>query len=53
VRLVAFGGSQRLIGFAGLTNGQANSETKAIALQRLRLQGFQDSANREAQAGSG
>jgi urease beta subunit len=53
VRLVAFGGSQRLIGFAGLTNGQANVETKAIALQRLRLQGFQDSAYGEEQAGSG
>jgi urease beta subunit len=40
VRLVEFSGSKRLIGFAGLTNGQANEETKALALQRARVQGF-------------
>jgi urease beta subunit len=44
VRLVEFGGSKRLIGFAGLTNGQANQESKAVALQRARLQGFLDTA---------
>jgi urease beta subunit len=53
VRLVAFGGSQRLIGFAGLTNGQASEETKAIALQRLRVQGFQDTARLQGQEGAG
>jgi urease beta subunit len=42
VRLVEFGGGQRLIGFAGLTQGQANEETRVIALQRARLQGFLD-----------
>jgi urease beta subunit len=42
VRLVEFGGGQRLIGFAGLTQGQANEETKVVALQRARLQGFLD-----------
>jgi urease beta subunit len=42
VRLVEFGGGKRLIGFAGLTNAQANDETKAIALQRARAQGFLD-----------
>ena len=42
VRLVEFGGSKRLIGFAGLTNGQANEETKAVAVQRARAQGFLD-----------
>ena len=42
VRLVEFGGGQRLIGFAGLTQGQANEETRAVALQRARLQGFLD-----------
>jgi hypothetical protein len=31
-----------LIGFAGLTNGQANEETKAVAVQRARAQGFLD-----------
>jgi urease beta subunit len=40
VRLVGFSGGRRLIGFAGLTRGQANEETKAIALQRARVQGF-------------
>jgi urease beta subunit len=42
VRLVQFAGGKRLIGFAGLTNGQANEETKALALQRARAQGFLD-----------
>jgi hypothetical protein len=32
-----------LIGFAGLTQGQANDETRALALQRARAQGFLDS----------
>src|ERR687888_570127 len=32
VRLVEFAGGKRLIGFAGLTNAQANDETKALAL---------------------
>jgi urease beta subunit len=41
VQLVEFGGGKRLIGFAGLTRGQANEETKAVALQRLVSQGFQ------------
>jgi urease beta subunit len=40
VRLVEFGGGKRLIGFAGLTNGQANAETKGVAVQRARAQGF-------------
>ena len=48
VRLVEFGGGQRLIGFAGLTNGQANEETKAVALHRARVQGFLDTDTREA-----
>lgn len=43
VQLVEFGGGKRLIGFAGLTQGQANDESKALALQRLRRQGFLDS----------
>jgi urease beta subunit len=42
VRLAEFGGSKRLIGFAGLTQGQANDETKAVALRRARAQGFLD-----------
>jgi urease beta subunit len=42
VRLVEFGGGQRLIGFACLTNGQANEDTRAVAVQRARLQGFLD-----------
>ena len=42
VRLVEFGGGKRLIGFAGLTNGQANEETKSIAIERARSQGFLD-----------
>jgi urease beta subunit len=42
VRLVEFGGGRRLIGFAGLTNGQANEETRAVAVQRARAQGFLD-----------
>ena len=42
VRLVEFGGGKRLIGFAGLTSGQANDATKAIAVQRARAQGFLD-----------
>ena len=40
VRLVEFGGGKRLMGFAGLTNGQANAETKSVAVQRARAQGF-------------
>jgi urease beta subunit len=47
VRLVEFGGGKRLIGFAGLTNGQANDETKALALQRARVQGFLDTGPAE------
>jgi urease beta subunit len=43
VRLVEFGGGRRLIGFAGLTQGQANDEARALALQRARAQGFLDS----------
>jgi urease beta subunit len=42
VRLVEFGGGKRLIGFAGLTNAQANDATKPLALQRARAQGFLD-----------
>ena len=42
VRLVEFGGGRRLIGFAGLTNGQANEETLAVAVRRARAQGFLD-----------
>jgi urease subunit beta len=48
VRLVEFGGGQRLIGFAGLTKGLANEETKAVALHRARVQGFLDTDTREA-----
>jgi urease beta subunit len=47
VRLVEFGGSKRLIGFAGLTNNQASAETKILALQRARLQGFLGAATAE------
>jgi urease beta subunit len=47
VRLVEFAGGKRLIGFAGLTNAQANDETKALALQRVRAQGFLDSGGSE------
>jgi urease beta subunit len=42
VRLVEFSGGRRLIGFAGLTSGQANEETKTVAVQRARAQGFLD-----------
>jgi urease beta subunit len=42
VRLVEFAGGKRLIGFAGLTNAQANDESKALALQRAHAQGFLD-----------
>jgi urease beta subunit len=42
VQLVEFGGGKRLIGFAGLTRGQANEVNRALALQRMRLQGFLD-----------
>ena len=42
VRLVEFGGSKRLIGFAGMTNGEAKEETMAVAVQRARVQGFLD-----------
>src|SRR5918912_2750607 len=48
VRLVEFGGGRRLVGFAGLTNAQANAETKALALQRARIQGFLDMGRTEA-----
>jgi urease subunit beta len=34
VRLVEFGGGQRLIGFAGLTRGLANNTTRTILMQR-------------------
>lgn len=44
VRLVEFGGGRRLIGFAGLTNGQANQETKAAAVSLARAQGFLDTS---------
>ena len=53
VRLVEFGGGKRLIGFAGLTNGQANEETKAVAVQRMLLQGFLDSGRSEEREGTG
>ena len=53
VRLVEFGGGKRLIGFAGLTNGQANEETKAVAVQRMLLQGFLDSGRSEEREGAG
>jgi urease beta subunit len=48
VRLVEFGGGQRLIGFAGLTRGQANDATRAVAVQRARAQGFLDTGTAEA-----
>jgi urease beta subunit len=47
VRLVEFGGGKRLIGFAGLTNGQANDATRAAAVQRGRAQGFLDTGTIE------
>ena len=47
VRLVEFGGGQRLIGFAGLTRGQANDATRAVAVQRARAQGFLDTGMAE------
>jgi urease beta subunit len=47
VRLVEFGGGKRLIGFAGLTTGQANVETRAVAVQRARVQGFLDTGMAE------
>ena len=53
VRLVEFGGGKRLIGFAGLTNGEANEMTKAVALRRMWLQGFLDSGSSEARQGAG
>jgi urease beta subunit len=53
VRLVEFGGGKRLIGFAGLTNGQANEETKAVAVQRMLLQGFLDSGRPEERQETG
>jgi urease beta subunit len=48
VRLVEFGGGKRLIGFAGLTRGQANDATRAVAVQRARAQGFLDTGTAEA-----
>jgi urease beta subunit len=42
VRLVEFGGGKRLIGFAGLTHGQANEESRPVSVQRARAQGFLD-----------
>jgi urease beta subunit len=42
VRLVEFGGGRRLVGFAGLTRGQANDETRSLALRRAHAQGFLD-----------
>jgi urease beta subunit len=53
VRLVEFGGGRRLIGFAGLTNAQANEETRAVALQRAHVQGFLDAATAETHHTSG
>jgi hypothetical protein len=53
VRLVEFGGGKRLIGFAGLTRGQVNDETKDMALQRARLRGFLDTGAVAAQEGEG
>jgi urease beta subunit len=47
VRLVEFGGGKRLIGFAGLTRGQANDVTRAVAVQRARAQGFLDTGTAE------
>ena len=47
VRLVEFAGGKRLVGFAGLTNAQANDQTRAPALQRARAQGFLDTAAAE------
>jgi urease beta subunit len=48
VQLVEFSGGQRLIGFAGLTRGQTNGITRAVAVQRARVQGFLDSGTAEA-----
>jgi urease beta subunit len=48
VRLVEFSGSKRLIGFAGLTHGQANEETKALALLHARALGFLDTGTVDA-----
>jgi urease subunit gamma/beta len=48
VRLVEFGGGKRLIGFASLTQGQTNDESKAVALLRARAQGFLDRAPGDA-----
>jgi urease beta subunit len=45
VRLVEFAGGKRLVGFAGLTNAQANDQTRALALQRARVQGFLDTGS--------
>src|SRR5215475_13816246 len=42
VRLVEYGGARRLIGFAGLTTGQANEVTQVVVVQRAREQGFLD-----------
>jgi urease beta subunit len=53
VRLVEFGGGKRLIGFAGLTNAQANDEAKALGLQRAHTQGFLDMRTPEASESPG
>src|SRR5262245_5243902 len=47
VCLVEYGGGKRLIGFAGLTNGQANEMTKTVALREILRQGFLDSGRSE------
>lgn len=49
VRLVEFAGGKRLVGFAGLTNAQANDQTRALALQRARAQGFLDTGAAEGE----
>lgn len=45
VRLVEFAGGKRLVGFAGLTNAQANDQTRVLALQRARAQGYLDTGS--------
>jgi urease subunit beta len=48
VCLVEFGGGKRLIGFAGLTRGQANDATRTVAVQQARAQAFLDTGTAEA-----